>query len=307
MIKVIAGIVTYNPNLTKLRENLSAIVSQVAETVIIDNASENLDAIKKLVDEFPNVDIEVNSENKGIASALNQIFAKAYRSASTYVLTLDQDSKVYPDLVNTYLENESLGDSFTCLRKDRNFQSEAQENENIECVESCITSGNLVKLNAWKAVGGFNEHLFIDMVDVDFCYRLRAAGYRIVRINKYGMLHEIGDGSYVSLFGRKHFTGNYSAFRKYYIFRNMSYVIRKYHLCKHYYSYKRLLLLFVSIWLSEDDKIQKSIKAIEGFIDSFKMYDYLSSGGGRRRINIFNKSWHLNELPIAYRMGGAFI
>ena len=280
MIKVIAGIVTYNPNLTKLRENLSAVVTQVTHTVIIDNGSENANDIKELATGFSNVEVIFNAENRGIASALNQIFNKASDEAAEYVITLDQDSEIYPDLIKTYLEYECLGDSFTCLRRDRNFLVESGEKEEIEYVESCITSGNLVKLDAWKAVGGFNERLFIDMVDVDFCYRLNAKGYRIVRINRYGMLHEIGDGSYISLFGRKHFTGNYSAFRKYYIFRNMSYVIQKYHLHHHYYSYKRLLFLFFSIWLTENNKIQKSAKAINGVVDSFKMFDYLSSGGG---------------------------
>lgn len=280
MMSVMAGIVAYNPNISKLRQNLLAIVPQVSHTVIVDNASENITDIKNLVSEFRNMDIIINTENKGIAAALNQIFAKASESNFTYVITLDQDSEVYPNLIKNYIEFESLGDSFTCLRRDRNFGIESVENNETEYVSSCITSGNLVKVAAWKAIGGFNERLFIDMVDVDFCYRLNAKGYRILKINKYGMLHEIGDGSFISLFGKKHFTGNYSAFRKYYIFRNMSYVIRKYHLRHHYYSYKRLLLLFASIWIKEDNKLQKSASALKGFIDSFKMFSYISSGGG---------------------------
>lgn len=278
MINIIAGIVTYNPDIVKLKQNLTAIVPQVLHTVIVDNASDNIIDIKKLVSEFRHVEVIVNKDNKGIAAALNQIFRKANEWKSLYAITLDQDSEVYPNLIKTYLTYENLGDSFTCLRHDRNFTIENSADKKYEYVDSCITSGNLVKVAAWKDVGGFNERLFIDMVDVDFCYRLKNNGYRILKVNKYGMLHEIGDGSFVTLFGRKHFTGNYSAFRKYYIFRNMSYVIRKYHLQHHYYSYKRLLLLFFSIWINEDNILQKSSKALKGFVDSFKLYSYLSSG-----------------------------
>ena len=63
-------------------------------------------------------------------------------------------------------------------------------------IKRSITSGSLLSLNAWKAVGGFDERLFVDWVDYEFSCDLRAHGYGMVRNNGVTLLHEMGKCEY---------------------------------------------------------------------------------------------------------------
>ena len=64
---------------------------------------------------------------------------------------------------------------------DRNFKSELNNEDVIE-VDKCITSASLVPVSAWNDVGGFNEELFIDFVDHDFCAKLKEHGLSLIHI-----------------------------------------------------------------------------------------------------------------------------
>lgn len=55
-----------------------------------------------------------------------------------------------------------------------------------------ITSGSLTNLDAWKAIGGFDEKLFIDLVDTEYDIRALMKGYCSYRINTVVLTHEIG-------------------------------------------------------------------------------------------------------------------
>ena len=76
-MKILAGIVSYNPDLARLRENILAIAGQVEHTLVIDNASENRENIRKLIAGMEHVSLRSNTENLGVAAALNQIFTYA--------------------------------------------------------------------------------------------------------------------------------------------------------------------------------------------------------------------------------------
>lgn len=52
-----------------------------------------------------------------------------------------------------------------------------------EFIDFCITSASCTNLAVWKEVGGFDERLFIDLVDNEFCKRLIVSGYKILRLN----------------------------------------------------------------------------------------------------------------------------
>lgn len=279
--EVAAGIVTYNPEIAKLDRNIMALMPQAGHIYIFDNGSDNLNEIRNRMDYYLNelgmsVSIVENYVNAGMACALNRLFERAEEAGFTWLITLDQDSELLEGCVARYLIKGANFASLTCMRRDRNDPDAKMADGSVEEVERCITSGNMVRIDVWRAVGGFNEKLFIDMVDFDFCYRLRQKGYKIGRLNETGFIHEMGEkNGYIHILGKTHFTGNYNSFRKYYIFRNMHFVIRKYGLKNHYYSYKRLLLLFAATILFEDDKIARIRNEIKGFWDGFKDFEYL--------------------------------
>lgn len=91
-----------------------------------------------------------------------------------------------------------------------------------------ITSGSLNRLSALKAVGGFNEALFIDCVDFDLCYRLGEAGYRTVQCNHIRLQHRQGHQEIRHFRGQRDVTFNYSPTRYYYQVRNNLYMARRF-------------------------------------------------------------------------------
>lgn len=274
--RVLAGIVTYNPETERLRQNIEAVIRNEIQTiVIVDNGSNNTDEICRLIEQFPEINIIKNQENKGIAFALNQIFQEAIQSKSIdWVLTLDQDSVIDDDMITTYAHYYSDGNniaSLTSLRREQNYEiPNLVRKEPVQYINKCMTSGNLVLKSAWESVGGFDNRLFIDEVDYDFCYRLREHGYSILRINRPLILHEIGKGVPIYFWGKRRIISNHSAFRKYYMVRNRVYLLRKRKLCDDRYSY---LFRFIAktVLYEKEDRWNKIHSMVKGFIDGLKM------------------------------------
>lgn len=293
MLNIFAGIIVYNPDMNKLRDNISSVVNQVSGLILVDNGSDNIASIKSLISEFEDHIILIeNSENKGVAYALNQIMKYSYKSGANWVLTLDDDSECYPELISMYrefIESNQIHKlaSVSCLREDRKYNEhntsgiskksknhmfiggadQVQYSQDYSLVDTCITSGNLVSVEAWRTVKGFNNKLFIDMVDDDFCFRLRAAGYNIARINRYGFLHELGnDIIKVKIFGREKTVFAYSLKRKYYTARNVRYMIRTYKLglFNEYSSY--LAKRIIGTLLYEKNKYRGIMAYVKGYI-----------------------------------------
>lgn len=275
MNAVVAGIVTYNPDLIRLKDNISAVELQVERVIVVDNGSTNIGAIDNLCKEHK-AELLCNSENLGIAKALNQLFeyTRSIFGEDSYILTLDQDSVVYPDIIELYSKYVDFDRvaSITSLREDRNYSATDYSNQTeYSYASKCITSGNLVKLSAWEKIGGFDERLFIDMVDSEFCYRLRLSGYNILQINKVEFVHELGDAFIVKFLGKKRTILNHSAFRKYYIFRNTIYLLRKYRIARKDYNCLELIKALFCIWFFEKDKLKKTKRSFMGIIDGFRM------------------------------------
>ncbi|MHB8132373.1 MAG: glycosyltransferase, partial [Mobilitalea sp.] len=89
--KIAAGIVLFNPNIDRLKKNIDAILPQVEVLYIIDNNSDNIDLIEKYLQNKNTIILQKNSENFGIAKALNQMCNLANLKGFDWILTLDQD------------------------------------------------------------------------------------------------------------------------------------------------------------------------------------------------------------------------
>lgn len=277
-IKIFAGIVTFNPDIKKLKANIEAVCTQVEEVLIDDNGSKNIDEVRKLVMLYENVYLIENNVNLGIATALNILFKNAEKEGAEWLLTLDQDScldKGFISEMKPYMIDKTKN-SLTMLRRDRNIVTEIDfdKNQQLQTVDWCMTSGNLVRVKVWKKVGGFNEDLFIDNVDEEFCYRIRKFGYKIHQINKVLMTHEVGNSRMAKFLWREVIVTNYSAFRKYYIYRNTIYMM-KYNLSvSKFIRVKHLVVLTVEILLYEDHKLKSIQAALKGVWDGIRMPEY---------------------------------
>lgn len=220
---VLAGITLFNPELDRLEENITAIQNQVDRVICVDNGSKNINAIEILLKKsFPEVHLQKNEENRGIAAALNQIFSFGKERGFDWVLTLDQDSVCPDNLMEEYRKYWCL-DGVGVLSPriiDRNFEKNIETDAEYDEIDKCITSASLTSIEAWEKVDGFWEYLFIDYVDHDFCAKCVEHGIKILRINRVTLLHELGKGVHKRLFGRQLTILNHSPMRKYYIVRN---------------------------------------------------------------------------------------
>lgn len=242
MTKVLAGIVTYNPNLERLKQVVEAIENQVKEIVIVDNASNNLVNIEK---NFQNLTIISLSTNLGIAAALNKINQFAINYEADWVITLDQDSIVNADIVSTYFEYLRKIPSYQQKVGAINSQYEVKDvyvKKNNQIVEDLdvITSGLLTNVSAIKNGINYDETMFIDLVDFDFNHSLNSYGYMVLRAPFVGYQHELGNNvKRVRFFTKQVSVIDYSQFRIFYQWRNLFYFYRKWHTTKYFYSFSK--------------------------------------------------------------------
>ena len=265
-MKVLAGIVLYHPDPDRLRENLKAVRGQVDAIAVWDNGGARQSDLDEDI-----VFLSQDGRNIGIASALNALCAYAFENGYEWILTLDQDSVVPAGLVGTYgqyIGDAGIGMLCPCIL-DRNYGTMAYDTgsgQGTEDVDACITSGSLLRLSAWKEVGGFWDALFIDMVDFDFCWSLREKGYRIVRSNELSLYHEIGHSRKVVLMGKENVVYNHPPVRCYYNARNTLAVGRKHHMekkCRRW-----LLRRIVLINLYERQRLKKDKMILKGILES---------------------------------------
>lgn len=224
----VCGIVTFNPERARLAQNLAAIAScrGIAHVLVVDNASRNVEEIADCLG--AEATLIRNTRNEGIAHALNQLCQAAAEMGADWILTLDQDSLISPNAIEVYERHEVHGKplGIMCCRVFSehfgNMYTKAETG--TDEIRSCITSGSLVNLDAWRAVGGFFEPLFIDGVDFDFCIRVRKAGFRILRCNDVVLQQRIGQSREVYVLGHRAMVLNHAPSRYYYIARNYLYI-----------------------------------------------------------------------------------
>ena len=234
-MKYAIGIVTYQPELSRLSDNLrAAFASMMVNRVIIyDNHSDNCETIRQLTALDSHCLLMEGDENRGIAYALNALCQKAVDEGCDWILTLDQDSVIPKGLLeeyNHYTDQDDLGIICPGII-DRNMGREyTRQTSGTEYIRQCITAGNLVRLEVWQKIGGYSEELFIDGVDFDFCMKMGEAGFKILRTNNVCLLQEVGHGRKIPLpFHHQMSALNHSPQRLYYIARNYLYIGRRYH------------------------------------------------------------------------------
>lgn len=230
-----------------------SVFSQVDKVVFIDNGSgdDTLSVIERLQGEGGGkVEVIALNENLGIAGALNIGMTRAMELGYGWVLTLDHDSIADSGMVRALQEGrrrfarpENVMVAAPVF-EERNRKVVARvyrygrgirkilptsEPGNILEPEIVITSGNLVNAELYRKVGGFDEKLFIDYVDHDFCLRGKKMGFDVIVCTDAKLYHAIGKAVSRKLpFGREWFSSGHSPERRYTMSRNRLWMIRKY-------------------------------------------------------------------------------
>jgi rhamnosyltransferase len=291
---VCAVVITYHPD-DGLPARIDRIYRQVNAVVIVDNGSTDTE-LQMLRDLAANraIDLVLNFENLGVARALNIGIQRAAALKYTSVLLLDQDSRVEGDMVATLLAVQAsfpdrerlavIGSGFHDITIESNVPTGSNvaaasaATENLEQpgggwveVETTITSGSLLSLAVYSAVGPFREEFFIDYVDTDFCLRARRKGYQIIKTRKQVMSHAIGSPTQHHLLWAKKWTTNHAPDRRYYIARNNTVMLREYGNYRSagwaLKSFRRSLRQCKRIALYENMKLEKIAAVIHGWWD----------------------------------------
>lgn len=287
MDKVCAGIVLYEPEPERLSENINAVLPQVEKIYLVDNGSSNISAVNEAFGGQDNITIIENGENYGIAKALNRLCSYAKEDGYDWIVTLDQDSVVYGDMVKKMLPLTVNGE-IAIIAPFVNDDYEADERQGnlpeTEDVTRCNTSGCMTRLSVWEEIGGFDERMFIDCVDFDYCTRLLKNGCRVVKANRAAIHHRLGKAKEVKFFvpfgklfrieklKRPFYTYNHSPLRTYYYARNILYYMYKH---KDFIDMKQerrtYLRWFVLKVFFENQKLKKLWAIIKGTAHSFKL------------------------------------
>lgn len=277
-MRVLAGIVLFNPDIDRLKENIDAIYCQVDSVVLVNNGSINFDKVQVFAEGYEGIRYIDNKKNLGIATALKRMMDFAIQEQYDWVLTLDQDSVCQPGLIEKYLHYvgiEKVG-ILTCNIVDRNFSVDSgfKENQEYREIKQCITSASLVSVAAYRQTDGFDEKMFIDSVDFDICINMRKHGFKIIKVNFNGILHEVGHGENVKLFFKDYISYNHSPIRQYYMARNQRYLVKKYpdqfSRSKEWIRELRIELIIV---LYEKNKIKKIRSRWKGIRDANKLLE----------------------------------
>jgi rhamnosyltransferase len=232
-----ALIVTFHPP-PDVRREIETIRPQCGRVIVIDNgsAAEELVLLEAVAKEANNVELVCNAENIGLASALNQGCRLAVERGFEWILFLDQDTQPLPNMVADLLtawrchpEPQRVGVIGSNHYDDRDQLTHRREANRLYSVAwFVITSGSMAPLRIFHDVGAFRDDLFIDAIDIEFGYRLKAHGFVSLLCLEPTMKHVWGSPQRIKVFGVQAPVTNHPPFRRYFIARNRIYVITRY-------------------------------------------------------------------------------
>ncbi|MCK4886675.1 MAG: glycosyltransferase family 2 protein [Planctomycetes bacterium] len=203
--------------------------SKPFEVIVVDNASSD-GTVESVRNKFPEVVVIANSQNLGFAAANNQGIEK---SQGEYILLLNPDTIVYSGSLEVLIEfmdeNEDVG---ICgprlLNNDGSIQRSARRypsfrgalhrhtafkflgvfkgeykkwlmkdfgQDEQKDVEQLMGAALIIRKSVLDKVGGMDERFFMYYEEVDLCYRIKQAGWRVVFLPGASITHLGGRSS----------------------------------------------------------------------------------------------------------------
>ncbi len=274
-------VVTYHPDASVV-ENLRAVVAECGLVIVVDNGSPPETCAK--LGAIAGVELLALGSNLGLGVALNRGAERAFSLGRDWIVTFDQDSRPQPEMVTKLwqlherlpraaligprLEEPGFGNSQyrpVCRHTlwPGCFMRPVADHD-LADVTMVITSGSLMELASWRQLGGFDEELFIDYVDIDYCLRLRRSGRSVAVASGAILIHHLGRRQPAQLFGRDFRPMHHAAFRHYYMARNRVRMWRRHALAVPHWAVFDLsfaLYNYTRVLLFEDQRWAK-VKAI---------------------------------------------
>ena len=238
-----AVIVLYNPTEKEIK-NINLYKDLVEKTIIIDNSATNhcelVDSLLKL-----NSRVQYYSEQKnlGLCKALNLGIKMLSDAGCQWALVFDADSEIASDIVMVY---KKAIDYYKMKKKNDIAifapvhvfdRSKRHSYHGYNDVEWAMTSGCLFNCEFFQKQNGFMEELFVDGLDIDYSFKSKKNGYRIIECGEAVINHHPAETK--SLFGIKY--GIASPDRYYMQARALIW-------CWKYYKVNKLFLVYMYKW-----------------------------------------------------------
>jgi rhamnosyltransferase len=279
---ICAVVVTYFPD-GDFFQRIEKVALQVPKIVIVDNGSSPpcVEQLNRVAESLP-AHLILNPCNQGLASGLNAGVRWAALQGFHWALTLDQDTTVAADMIETLaalVERYPVPERLAVVGSNyRDKVNGALFHEPLtgangfpgQEMASVLTSGSLISIPAFQAVGGFRDDFFIDCVDHEYCLRARSRGFHVALTSKPVMDHGVGHGTGHRFLWRNVNTSNHSPLRRYFTFRNMVILTRNYFASEPgwiVYALWGLTKSVILICLFEKDRITKLKFILRGCLD----------------------------------------
>lgn len=239
----VAGVAVFQPERALLLSLIQCLRDDGVEVLLHIDGPAGIAIEEGLLREIATlsgVTLLLSDANLGLGAALNRLAAEARQRDARRIILFDQDSSPTPGLVTqlgaVFSKLQSLGHRPAVLGP-RPVSPEAVEGASprygrqpgqeavagLLPVRYVITSGSLVDLDAFAAVGPFRDDFWIDGIDTEWCFRAWSLGYSVWLAPDLAMPHRIGHG--VLRFGRLTFPRQ-SLMRMSTYFRNQAFALR---------------------------------------------------------------------------------
>ncbi len=250
--KIGAVVVLYNPDMKELGLSIEMLLPQVDMVCLVDNSQAENSHLLNRNDKIKYIPL---LENVGIAKAQNVGITYLRENQYDFALFSDQDSRVSDGLVlkleDAYLSLESNGLSVgvvgtkainkvtnkayppkSKIIQQRTINSLDGGSINVTECYSVISSVSLISLRVLNTVGGFDEELFIDGVDHEWCWRAwHKHGLKSYVVDDAILYHQFGEGDR-SLIGKDVEIASYR--RMYFQYRNYLWLCRRSYVPKYW-------------------------------------------------------------------------
>ncbi|MBI4301728.1 MAG: glycosyltransferase family 2 protein [Chloroflexi bacterium] len=222
------------------------------EILVIDNASTD-NSVAMVKERFPQVQLIVNSTNRGLPAAYNQ---GINLSRGRYILLMNADTEVvedalfvmadylahhprvgmvgpqllnsdgsvqssrrrFPTLATAFIESTILQRYLYSLPLLKRYYCDDQLPQLVQDVDWLVGAFLAIRRETVKQVGGLDEGFFMYFEEVDWCHRIKDAGWQIVYLPTAKIVHHYGRSSDQDLLRRQiHFNASKCRYvRKYY-------------------------------------------------------------------------------------------
>jgi rhamnosyltransferase len=221
-ITVAAITVLYHPPSETL-ENIYSYLEEVDILYVVDNSAGYSEHIIQTLKNHPHVHILSFEYNMGLSKTYNIVLRKLVQKNYRWAILFDQDTAFKQGDAKRFLQHFISCKTSKTIIFSANHNPKVQHTKQCQEVPFTLSSSSIVNIPAALTIGGFDEDLFIDEVDHEFCFRAKLHGYTILQDTHITLKHTLGTAH--SSFKQ---IKCYPPVRLYYMVRNYLFIRSKY-------------------------------------------------------------------------------